>query len=60
MKKLFFFGFDSVYGRFWVWGEVVVIGLLLEWRKAPFWTQSSFLSPPSQSALYGSIEEMEL
>jgi len=34
MKKLRFWGFDFIYGCFWVWGDVAKMNLLLKWRKA--------------------------
>jgi len=56
MKKLYFWVFDFICGHFWILGDVVM-GLLLEWRKAPPWTQSSFLYPSSsQSSFSSSIE----
>ena len=50
---IFFWIFNSVWDRFWVLGDVAMMGLLFEWRKVFPCPQSSFLFPFSlQSSLF--------
>ena len=52
IKNIYFWVFDFVCDRFWDFGDVVVMGLLLEWRKAPPLDPKLVSSPhSSQSSL---------